>query len=85
MIILKVTTKWKITEKKVVVCSNDPENINFQMDDDNLKQVPKFKYLGSITREDWKSKGDIIQRITEAEVMCNNKTNYSAGITLVWK
>jgi hypothetical protein len=28
-----------------MVCSKDPENINIKMDDDALKQVPKFKYL----------------------------------------
>ena len=30
-----------------MVCSKVPENINTKMDDDVLKQVPKFKYLGS--------------------------------------
>jgi len=29
--------------------------------DDALKQVPKFKYLGSIITEDGKSKEDVIQ------------------------
>jgi len=55
-----------------MVCSKDPEN-NIKMDDDALKQVPKFKYLGSIFTEHWKNKEDIIQRIKEAKVMCNNK------------
>ena len=43
------------------------------MDDDALKQVPKFKYLGSIFTEDGKSNEDIIQPIKEAKVMFNNK------------
>jgi hypothetical protein len=44
-----------------------------KMDDDALKQVPKFKYLGSIFTEDGKSREDIIKRIKEAKVMFNNK------------
>ena len=43
------------------------------MDDNNLKQVPKFKYLGSTITEDGKNKLDIIQQIKEAKVMFNNK------------
>jgi len=35
-----------------MVCCNDFENINIKMDDNALKQVPKFKYLGSIIKED---------------------------------
>ena len=44
-----------------MVCSKDPENINVKIDDDTLKQVSKFKYLGSIFTEDGKNKEDIIQ------------------------
>ena len=44
-----------------MVCSKDPENMNIKMDDNALKQVPKFKYIGSIFTEDGKSKEDIIQ------------------------
>ena len=43
------------------------------MNDSTLKQVPKFKYLGSITTEDGKNKKDIMQRIKEAKVVFNNK------------
>jgi len=43
------------------------------MDDDALKQVPKFKYLGSIFTEDGKNKEDTIQRIKEARVTFNKK------------
>jgi len=39
------------------------------MDDDVLKQVPKFKYLGNTFTEDWKNKEDRIQRIKEAKVI----------------
>ena len=56
-----------------MICSKDFENIDIKMDDSALKQVPKFKYLGSIFTEDGKNKEDIIQRIKEAEVMFNNK------------
>ena len=37
------------------------------MDDNTLKQVPKFKYLGSIITEDGENKKDIMQRIKEAK------------------
>jgi len=55
------------------------------MDDNALKQVPKFRYLGSIFTEDGKNKKDIIPRIKEAIVLLNNKNNYCVRITLVWK
>jgi hypothetical protein len=37
-----------------MVCFRDSENINIKMDDDALKQVPKFKYLGSMFTEEEK-------------------------------
>jgi hypothetical protein len=43
------------------------------MDDDALKQVPKFKYVVSIFTKGWKNKEDTILRIKEAKVMFNNK------------
>ena len=39
-----------------MVCSKDFEIINIKMDDNALKQVPKFKYLGSAFTEDGKMK-----------------------------
>ena len=48
---------WKKSE--VVVCSKDLENISITMDDNTSKQVPKFKYLGSIITEDGKNKKKI--------------------------
>jgi len=73
--ILKSNYKVKINRKKteVTVCSKDSENINIKMGDNARKQVPKFKYLGSIITEDGKSKEVIIQRIKGAKVMFNNK------------
>ena len=56
-----------------MVCSKDSENIKIKMDDNALKRVPKFKYLGSIIIEDGKNKEDIIQQIKEAKFMFNNK------------
>ena len=44
-----------------MVCSKYFENINITIDDNTLKQVPKFKYLGSIIIEDGKNKKDIMQ------------------------
>jgi hypothetical protein len=37
------------------------------MDDNVLKQVPKFKYPGSIIIENGKNKEDVIERIKEAK------------------
>jgi hypothetical protein len=47
--ILKSNYKMKINREKTefMVCSKYPENINIKMDDDALKKVQKFKYLGS--------------------------------------
>ena len=56
-----------------MVCSKYFENINITIDDNTLKQVPKFKYLGSIIIEDGKNKKDIMQRIKEAKATFNNK------------
>jgi len=39
-----------------MVCSKDFENMNIKMDDYALKQVSKFKYLGSIITEDGKNR-----------------------------
>ena len=58
---------------EVMVCSKDFENVNIKMNDNILKQVPKFKYLGSIITEDGKNKKDIMQRIKEAKVKFNNR------------
>jgi len=73
--ILKSKYKMKINNEKteVMVCSKDFKNINIKMDDYALKQVSKFKYLGSTITEDGKNREDIMQRITEAKVMFNNK------------
>jgi UDP-N-acetylglucosamine pyrophosphorylase len=69
-----------------MVCCKDPENINIELDDNALKQVPKFKFLGSIFTEDGKNTEEIIQRITEAKKLCLLiKSNCSVRITLVWK
>ena len=46
---------WK-NKTEVMVCSKDFENINITMDDSTLKQVPKFKFLGSVMTEDKKNK-----------------------------
>jgi sRNA-binding regulator protein Hfq len=56
-----------------MVRSKVPENIDIKMDDEALKQVPKFRYTISIFTEDGEDKEDIMQRIEEAKVMFNNK------------
>ena len=78
-----MVTNRKKTE--VMVCSKDFENIDIKMYDNALKQVTKFKQLGSIITEDGKNKEDITQRIKEAKVMFNNTSNCNVRITSVWK
>jgi hypothetical protein len=56
-----------------MVCLKDSENISIKMDDDALKQVPKFEYLGNVFTEDGQNKEDLIPRIKEAKVMFNDK------------
>jgi len=72
-----------------MVCSKDFENINIKVDDDALKQVQKFQYLCSIFTEDGKNKEDIIQRIKEAKIMFNNKTQLlcsnNLSLEITWK
>jgi len=46
--ILQMKMNRKKTE--IMVCSKDLENIHIKMDDDALKQVPKFKYRQYIYR-----------------------------------
>jgi len=73
--ILKSNCKIKINRKKTefMACHKNLENISIKLDDDVLKQVPKFKYAGGIFTEDGKNKENIIKRIKEAKVMFNNK------------
>jgi hypothetical protein len=57
--ILKRSYKMKITRKKKHKLRFAPkilENINIKMDNDALKQVSRFKYLGTIFTEDGKIK-----------------------------
>jgi hypothetical protein len=70
-----------------MVCSKYSKITIIKMDDNALKQVPQFKYGGSIFTEDGKNKEDIIQRIKEAEVMFNNKKQpqYSKNLSLEMK
>jgi hypothetical protein len=42
------------------------------MDDDAIKQVPTFVYVGSIFTEDGKNKKGIKQRFKETKVIFNN-------------
>ena len=51
-----------------MVCSKDFENINIKTNDNALKEVPKFKYVGSIITEDEENKEDTIQRIEEIKL-----------------
>jgi len=73
--ILKSNYRMKINriKTKAIVCSRFSENINIKMDEDALKQVPKFKHLGSIFTDDGENKEDIIQRVKEPKIIINNR------------
>ena len=51
----------------LIFCTKKFENINVKIDDNALKQLPKFKYLGSMITENGKNKEDVIQRIKESK------------------
>jgi hypothetical protein len=55
------------------------------MDDDALKQVSKFKYLGSICTEMGKIKKTYYNELKKQKFCLIIKINYSVQITLVWK
>jgi len=57
---------------EVMVCPKNRENINIKMDD-VLKQVPKFKYPGSLFTEDGENKEDITQQGKEDKIIFNNR------------
>ena len=84
--ILKRNYKMEINRIKteVMVCSKNPENINIKMKDNDLKQVSKFKYIGSIFTEDGKNKEGII-RVKKLKLYLIIKSNDSVRIALFWK
>jgi hypothetical protein len=55
------------------------------MDDDALKRVPKFKYLGSRFTEDGRNKEDILKELKKLNLCLIKEINYSVRISLVWK
>ena len=61
----------KKTETMVVTKKKEVPKCNITVDGQGIKQVKKFKYLGSIITEDAKCKSDIIKRIHRA------KSNFS--------
>ena len=73
--ILERNYKMKINRitAEFMACSKNRENINIIMDDDVLKQVPKFKCPGSLFKEDGENKEDIIQRGKEYKIIFNNR------------
>uniref|UniRef100_A0A8D8VGN7 Reverse transcriptase domain-containing protein n=1 Tax=Cacopsylla melanoneura TaxID=428564 RepID=A0A8D8VGN7_9HEMI len=74
--------KMKINMKKteVLVCSKEPETVNILVNNEPIKQVKHFKYLGSTITENAKSLMDIKQRIGQAKtafmknksILCSN-------------
>ena len=83
--ILKSNYKMKINRKKVTVCFKDFENINIKMDDNALKQVSKFKCLGSVITEVGENEEDVINELKKLKSYLIIKSNYCVRITLIWK
>uniref|UniRef100_A0A8D8T0K1 Reverse transcriptase domain-containing protein n=1 Tax=Cacopsylla melanoneura TaxID=428564 RepID=A0A8D8T0K1_9HEMI len=62
--------KMKINMKKteILVCTKDSEEINIQVNNETIKQINTFKYLGSNINEDARCTTDIKQRIALAKI-----------------
>uniref|UniRef100_A0A8D8R4I6 Craniofacial development protein 2 n=1 Tax=Cacopsylla melanoneura TaxID=428564 RepID=A0A8D8R4I6_9HEMI len=67
--------KMKINMKKteILVCTKDSEEINIQVNNETIKQINTFKYLGSNINEDARCTTDIKQRIALAKIAFNKK------------
>jgi dGTP triphosphohydrolase len=68
--ILKNKYEMKLNKKKtkVMVCSKiNPVRINKNIDNERIKQVQQFTYLGSNKTEDGRSKTNIICRIAQVK------------------
>uniref|UniRef100_A0A8D8SQ06 Reverse transcriptase n=1 Tax=Cacopsylla melanoneura TaxID=428564 RepID=A0A8D8SQ06_9HEMI len=67
--------KMKINMKKteILVCSKEKDEVNILVNNERIKQITIFKYLGSNITEDAKCTGDIKQRIVLAKIAFNKK------------
>lgn len=65
----------KINMKKteILVCTKEREEVNIQINNEKIKQINTFKYLGSNITEDAKCTSDIKQRIALAKIAFNKK------------
>ncbi|KAI5720095.1 hypothetical protein M8J77_001812 [Diaphorina citri] len=59
--------KINIKKTEILMCTNEPEEVNITLRNNPLKQTKSFKYLGSCITEDGKSLSDIKQRIGQAK------------------
>jgi hypothetical protein len=81
----------KKTETMVITKKKEVPECKVTLDGKELKQVKKFKYLGSIITEDGKSKSDILQRIHIAKsnfsllkaILTNGKISKKTRINLI--
>ncbi|XP_008481209.1 uncharacterized protein LOC103517940 [Diaphorina citri] len=88
--------KINMSKTEILVCTKDPETVNIVVNNEHIKQIKSFKYLGSIITEDGKSNQDINQRIAQAKaafmkkrsLFCSNNINLNLRKqlikTLVW-
>ncbi|KAL1448654.1 hypothetical protein WDU94_014026 [Cyamophila willieti] len=67
--------KMKINMKKteILVCSKEREEVNIIINNEKIKQIDTFKYLGSNITRDARSSNDIKQRISLAKIAFNKK------------
>uniref|UniRef100_A0A8D8X5H0 Craniofacial development protein 2 n=1 Tax=Cacopsylla melanoneura TaxID=428564 RepID=A0A8D8X5H0_9HEMI len=67
--------KMKINMKKteILVCAKEREEVNIKINNEKIKQINTFKYLGSNITEDAKCTSDIKQRIALAKIAFNKK------------
>lgn len=67
--------RMRINMKKteILVCSREKEEVNIYVNEEKIKQISAFKYLGSNITDDAKSTNDIKQRIALAKTAFNKK------------
>lgn len=67
---------------EVMICSKEPEIESVRLENSALKQVKRFKYLGSIISEDGKDREDIKRRIREAKAIFMSKRHLFSSDSL---
>uniref|UniRef100_A0A8D8TBA0 Reverse transcriptase domain-containing protein n=1 Tax=Cacopsylla melanoneura TaxID=428564 RepID=A0A8D8TBA0_9HEMI len=66
--------KINMNKTEILLCSQQPEEVNITVNNTTIKQTKSFKYLGSSITEDAQSTNDIKQRLAQAKAAFTKKT-----------